>query len=103
AALNALEEMSGGMNCRYGRQLYPDLVAAGLGDLRAEGRAHLIRGADDTSGAAWLRLTVEKVRDRLIERGIDEALMNDALATLDDPSFSTPSPLTVAVWGRRKT
>lgn len=101
AALNALEEMSGGMNCRYGRRLYPDLAAAGLADLRAEGRAHLIRGADDTSGAAWLRLTVEKVRDRLIREGIDEPVLHDALATLDDPSFSVPSPLTVAVWGRR--
>jgi SAM-dependent methyltransferase len=102
-ALNALEEMSGGMDCRYGRRLYPDLAAAGLVDLRAEGRAHLIRGADDTSGAAWLRLTVEKVRDRLIDHGTEEPLLHDALATLDDPSFSVPSPLTIAVWGRRPT
>ena len=61
-ALDALEEMSGGMDCRYGRRLYPDLAAAGLVELRAEGRAHLIRGADDASGVAWLRPTVEKVR-----------------------------------------
>lgn len=101
AALNALEEMSGGMDCRYGRRLYADLAAAGLVDLRAEGRAHLIRGADDASGAAWLRLTVEKVRDQLVTQGFDELLMNKALAVLDDPSFIAPSPLTLAVWGRR--
>ena len=81
------------MDCRYGRRLYPDLAAAGLVELRAEGRAHLIRGADDASGAAWLRLTVEKVRDRLIADGLDEALMDDAVAVLDDPSFSAPSAL----------
>jgi SAM-dependent methyltransferase len=101
AALDALEKMSSGMDCRYGRRLYPDLVAAGLVELRAEGRAHLIHGADDASGTAWLRLTVEKVRDRLLADGIDEALMNDALALLDDPSFSAPSPVTLMVWGRR--
>ncbi len=103
AALDALEKMSGGMDCRYGRRLHPDLAAAGLVDLQAVGRAHLIHGADDASGAAWLRLTVEKVRDRLIADGIDDAMMNDALALLDDPSFSAPSPLTLAVWGRRPT
>jgi SAM-dependent methyltransferase len=101
AALDALEEMSGGMDCRYGRRLHPNLAAAGLVELRAEGRAHLIRGADDASGAAWLRLTVEKVRGPLIAHGIDEARMDGALALLDDPSFSVPSPLTLAVWGRR--
>ena len=101
AALKALEEISGGMDCRYGRRLYTDLAAAGLVELRAEGRAHLIRGADDTSGAAWLRLTVEKVRDQLMTQGFDESLLDNALAVLDDPSFVAPSALTLAVWGRR--
>ena len=101
AALDALEELSGGMNCRYGRRLYSDLAAAGLIDLGVEGRAHLIRGANDGSGAAWLRLTVEKVRDRLIANGIAEVQLHEALGLLDDPSFNAPSALTIAVWGRR--
>lgn len=100
AALDTLERVSGGMDCRYGRRLYPDLAAAGLLGLAAEGRAHLIHGADDTSGAGWLRLTVEKVRDRLVADG-SGARLDEALALLDDPAFSTPSALTIAVWGRR--
>jgi SAM-dependent methyltransferase len=100
-ALGILEDISGGMNCRYGRRLHDDLAAAGLVELQAVGRAHLIHGGDDTSGVAWLRFTIEKVRDRMIADGMDERRLNDALALLDNPTFNTPSPLTLAVWGRR--
>jgi SAM-dependent methyltransferase len=103
SALDILEQISGGMNCRYGRRLYGDLAAAGLVDLQAVGRAHLIRGTDDTSGATWLRFTVEKVRDELATRGIEQRNVDDALALLDEPTFTTPSAVTFAVWGHRRS
>jgi SAM-dependent methyltransferase len=105
AAVRFVEKISGGMDSEYGRRLPADLTQAGLVEVQTEGLAHLIRGAAaDSSGATWLRLSIEKVREALVESGsVTEPELDKAVALLGDPGFATLSPLTVAAWGRRPT
>ncbi|HVL85663.1 MAG TPA: methyltransferase [Pseudonocardia sp.] len=101
AALDLLAELGGGMDPLYGQRMYADLAAAGAVDLASAGRTHMLRGGDPATGAAWLRFTVAKVRDALVERGAAPADVDHVLDRLDDPAFVTVAPTTMAVWGRR--
>jgi hypothetical protein len=101
-AVRLLETVSGGMDSQYGRKLPADLLSHGLLDVRTEGRVHQIQGGSPRSGATWLRLTVEKVADRLVaSRAITQAELHETLRLLNDPAFATYRPMTVAAWGRR--
>jgi SAM-dependent methyltransferase len=101
-AVRLLETVSGGMDSEYGRRLAADLLSHGLIDVRTEGRVHQIQGGAPRSGATWLRFTVEKVADRLVASGaITQAELHETLRLLNDPAFTTYSPMTVAAWGRR--
>ncbi|MQA85640.1 MAG: methyltransferase domain-containing protein [Streptosporangiales bacterium] len=102
AATAHVETISGGMDTRYGRRLPGDLATHGLTDLEMEGRVHLFRGGDDRSGARWMRLTIEKVGREIVESGaVTAAEFEEAVLLLEDPTFATMSPVTVAVWGRK--
>jgi hypothetical protein len=101
-AVRLLETVSGGMDSQYGRRLPADLVTHGLIDVRTEGRVHQIQGGSPPSGATWLRFTVDKVADRLLSSGaVTEAELHDTVRLLQDPAFTTYSPMTVACWGHR--
>jgi SAM-dependent methyltransferase len=104
-AIRALEafrvvfEAAGG-DPEYGRRLPLDFRAAGLVDVRAEGRVHVALGG--TPGAAWWQLTLAKMCEPLVANGsLSEADATKALAACDDPGYSMLYPTLVTVWGRR--
>jgi SAM-dependent methyltransferase len=102
ATTRHVESQSGGMDTRYGRLLPGDLAAQDLADLGMEGRVTLLRGGDDSSGARWMRLTIEKVGREIVDSGsVTPSELAEALHLLEDPAFHTMFPMTVAAWGRR--
>jgi hypothetical protein len=101
-AVRLLETVSGGMDSQYGRRLPGDLLSQGLLDVQAEGRVHQIQGGSPCSGSTWLCLTVEKVAQRLLASNtITQAELDETFRLLEDPGFTTYSPMTVACRGRR--
>jgi SAM-dependent methyltransferase len=89
-----------GFDCECGRKLPLELESLGLEDIRAEGRARVIRGG--TPETAFARLTVTTLRERLVESGLaSESQIDAVLQRLDDPTRISLSPLLVACWGRR--
>jgi len=89
------------IDTQYGRRLVDDLVAAGLEDVRAEGRCPIVSGGSPPA-AAFLRLTIEKLRAPLVSgHRIREKEVDEAVAVLEDPEANVMFPLTVAAWGRR--
>src|SRR5262249_14038665 len=100
AAMRYLEATSP-IDTQYGRRLVDDLVAAGLADVEGQGRGEIVRGGGPPP-AAFLRLTIEKVRAPPIDgrRGTQREFAGP-LAVPADPDSSMMFPLTVAAWGRR--
>jgi len=99
AGLRALEAMSG-VQSEYGRHLLDDVCVQRLSNVEALGRVTMMRGGSPL--AIHLRLTIAKVQATLVSAGATTAeVIEEALARLDDPTFSTMSALTMAVWGRR--
>lgn len=83
----------------YGRRLPARLAAAGVVDVGAEGRMLLRRTGADATVA---RLTVEQLRDQLLDAGAVSTTDIDAyFALLDDPRFLARSATMIAAWGRR--
>jgi SAM-dependent methyltransferase len=101
-AVRLLETVSGGMDSQYGRRLSADLISHGLADVQAEGRVHMIQGGSPRSGSTWLRLTLEKVTHRLVAAdAVTPAELDETFRLLEDPAFTTYSPMTIACRGRR--
>lgn len=101
-AVRLLETISGGMDSEYGRRLPADLLSQGLIDVQAEGRVHQIQGGSPRSGSTWLRLTLEKVAHHLLASdAVTRAELDETFRLLEDPVFTTYSPMTVACHGRR--
>jgi SAM-dependent methyltransferase len=99
AGILALEAMSGAQS-EYGRCLLDDVCEQGLVDVEALGRVQMMRGGSPL--CAHLRLSIAKVRATLVSSGAATAEeIDEALARLDDPAFTTMSTITMAVWGRR--
>jgi SAM-dependent methyltransferase len=85
----------------YGRRLFDDLCAVGLGEVTAEGRCPVVRGGSPPA-AHFLRLTIEKFRDPLLSsKAVTEGEFTEATTALQDPGKSIVMPMTVAAWGRR--
>jgi SAM-dependent methyltransferase len=85
----------------YGRRLFDDLRAVGLGEVTAEGRCPVVRGGSPPA-ADFLRLTIEKFRGPLLASNtVSEDAFEEATAALQDPTRSIVMPMTVAAWGRR--
>jgi hypothetical protein len=88
-----------GFDRECGRKLPAELEALGLEFVQSEGRVRLIRGG--TPDTAFFRLTLEALRDRLVESGrasYDE--LEEQQTTHDDPARTWLSPVLVACWGR---
>jgi SAM-dependent methyltransferase len=99
AGIRALEAMSGASS-EYGRRLFDDVCGQALVDVEALGRVIMMRGKSPL--CAHLRLSIEKVQAALVRSGaVTAEEMQEALARLDDPGFTTMSAITMAVWGRR--
>jgi SAM-dependent methyltransferase len=84
-----------GFDPRAGRKLVSELTRAGLEDVAADGRVAVYRGG--SPAAAWSRLTLEALRDRLSVPEID---IEHALARFDDPETTIVSGAVIAAWGR---
>jgi SAM-dependent methyltransferase len=84
----------------YGRQVPGDVEDAGLVDTGSEGRTAFWRGGGP-GGRIW-RLTIEQLRDAIVDLGLMDATdLEAAIALLDDPRLRTMSPVVMAAWGRR--
>jgi SAM-dependent methyltransferase len=84
----------------FGRRLVEEMTAAGLEDVRAEGRARVYRGG--TPETVFGKLSLASLRDTLVEtEKLEAAEIDEALESIDDPSNSYVSALMVAAWGRR--
>jgi SAM-dependent methyltransferase len=96
-----LLEASCPVEVEYGRRVLDDLTAIGLVNVEAEGRSAIVRGGSPPA-AHFLRLTLEKLRDALLEaQMVSEAEFAEAVAALNDPSVTVVMPMTVAGWGWR--
>jgi SAM-dependent methyltransferase len=85
----------------YGRRALDDLIAVGLTDAAAEGRVPIVRGGDPLA-AHFLRFTLDKLRDPVLADGtVTEADFAQAIHTLEDPTVTIVTPMTVAAWGTR--
>ena len=100
AAHNAVLSGSHAFDPLYGRRVAGDLAGAGLDEVDAEGRVTMWRGGAD-GGRIW-RLTVEQLRDEMVETGIVTGEDLDvALELFEDPDATVVSQITMAAWGRR--
>jgi len=100
AAMRYLEETTR-VDCEYGRRALRDLTALGLLNVEAEGRCPIVRGGDPLA-AHFLRLTLEKLRQQVLSAGhVTKESFDEAVAALEDPTFTVVAPMTVAAWGWR--
>lgn len=83
----------------YGRKLPGELLKRGLQEVAAEGHVLVRRGG--TPGVIPWQLSVEKIRDRIVDLNLlshEEIERHQAL--LHDPSFTYLTPLLLSTWGR---
>jgi len=100
AAMRYLEETTP-VDCEYGRRALRDLASVGLLNVQAEGRCPIVRGGHPLA-ANFLRLTLEKLRQRVLSAGqVSKRVFDDAVAALEDPAVTVVAPMTVAAWGWR--
>ena len=90
----------GGFDPLYGRRVVSDLAAAGLAEVRGEGRQLVIDDAHP--GFAFFRLSFEALRDGAIAAGtIDPADADAFAARLAEGGLRVITPVVVAAIGRR--
>ena len=83
----------------YGRRVASDMEAAGLTDIRGEGRARLI---DSTSpGFDFFRLTFESLRQAIVKAGLLSAEQAEAAASVFQEDRRLLTPMMMAGIGRR--
>jgi SAM-dependent methyltransferase len=90
----------GGFNPLYGRRVVSDVAAAGLEDVRGEGRQLVVDDAHP--GFAFFRLSFEALRGGAVAAGTMDAADADAFAgRLADGGLRVITPVVVAAIGRR--
>jgi SAM-dependent methyltransferase len=95
--MNFMEQA--GFERDYGRRVVSDLEAAGLSDVRGEGRARII---DSTSpGFDFFRLSFESLRGALVDAGMLTAEEADATSARFRESLRVYTPIMMAGIGRR--
>lgn len=83
-----------------GRGLPLTFRAAGLTEVGADGRVHVVLSG--TPAAAWWKLTVLALRPRLVELGLfTEAELDEYFQAIDDDTRSCLFPVMVTARGRR--
>ena len=89
-----------GFDPRYGRRVVGDIVAAGLTEVRGEGRVRVI----DSSfpGFDFFRLSFESLRGALVEAGLVTAEEADAASARFGEQVRLTTPVMMAGIGRRR-
>jgi SAM-dependent methyltransferase len=88
-----------GFDPEFGRKLTSELRAAGLHDVRCEGRIRVFFGG--TPETAFGKLSLTQLGPALVESGaLDDAVLERASAAWDDPERTFFSPTLFAAWGR---
>ena len=88
-----------GFERHYGRHVVADLAAAGLTEVRGEGRARVIDSS--SPGFAFFQLSLESVRDPVVEAGLLSREDADAVAARGAEEFRVFTPVMMAGIGRR--
>jgi SAM-dependent methyltransferase len=88
-----------GFEPRYGRRVVADIAAAGLTDVRGEGRARVIDSS--SPGFDFFRLSFESLRDVVVDAGLLSAEDADAAAARFGEDLRLYTPMMMAGIGRR--
>jgi SAM-dependent methyltransferase len=88
-----------GFEPRYGRLVVGDIEAAGLTDVRGEGRARVISSSD--RGFDFFRLSFESVRDAVVDAGMLSAEDAEAATARFGEDMRVFTPVMMAGIGRR--
>ncbi|MGH7734377.1 MAG: class I SAM-dependent methyltransferase, partial [Gemmatimonadales bacterium] len=88
-----------GFEPRYGRRVVADMTAAGLTDVRGEGRALVIDSG--SPGFDFFSLSFESVRDAVVDAGLLSRDDADAAAARLTEGMRMLTPMMVAGIGRR--
>jgi SAM-dependent methyltransferase len=89
-----------GFEPRYGRRVVGDIAAAGLTDVRGEGRARVIDSS--SPGFDFFRLSFESLRGAVVDAGLLSAEDADAAAARFGEELRLFTPLMMAGIGRRR-
>ena len=88
-----------GFERHYGRQVVTDLAAAGLTDVRGEGRCRMIDSG--SPGFDFFRLSFESLRQAVVDAGLISAEDADAVAARFGEHLRLYTPVMMAGIGRR--
>jgi len=88
-----------GFDPRYGRRVVADMAAAGLSDVRREGRALVIDSR--SPGFDFFRLSFESLRDAVVDAGLLSRADADAAAVRFAEDTRVLTPMMIAGIGRR--
>jgi hypothetical protein len=88
-----------GFEPRYGRRVVADMAAAGLTDVRGEGRTLIIDS--HSPGFDFFRLSFESLRDAVVDSGLLSREDADAAAARFAEDRRVQTPLMMAGIGRR--
>jgi len=88
-----------GFEPRYGRRVVADLAAAGLTEVRGEGRARVIDSS--AAGFDFFRLSFESLRAAVVEAGLIASADADAAAARFTGDVRVFTPIMMAGIGRR--
>ncbi len=88
-----------GFEPRYGRRVVADMAAAGLTDVRGEGRALIIDSR--SPGFDFFRLSFESLRDAVVDAGLLPREDADAATAAFNEDRRLQTPLMMAGIGRR--
>ncbi|OBJ49203.1 bifunctional 2-polyprenyl-6-hydroxyphenol methylase/3-demethylubiquinol 3-O-methyltransferase UbiG [Mycobacterium sp. 1423905.2] len=88
-----------GFEPHYGRRVVADLAAAGLNEVRGEGRCCVIDSS--TPGFEFFRLSFESLRSVVVDAGLLSAADADAVAARFDEDIRILTPIMMAGIGRR--
>jgi SAM-dependent methyltransferase len=88
-----------GFEPHYGRHVVADMAAAGLTDVRGEGRARVIESS--SPGFDFFRLSFESIRDTVVDAGLISAEDADAAAARTGENTRIFTPIMMAGIGRR--
>jgi len=83
----------------YGRRVVDDLAAAGLTDVRGEGRARIIDSS--SPGVDFFRLSFESLKGALVDAGLITAEEADAVSARLRENMRVYTPIMMAGIGRR--
>lgn len=98
AAIMSFMQRSG-FEPHYGRQVVADLAAAGLHEVRGEGRARVIDSG--SPGFDFFRLSFESLRDAVVDAGLISTEDADAAAVRFSEDIRVLTPTMMAGIGRR--